>query len=676
MSRKRWIKRLVLIGGPLLVALAVAFTVGVVMIYARLPLIAKWSVERALPHVTFELRSLELKGGVWEANELKLSDRKTGRPLIELAGGTVRIGVWDLFRRHLGEVRLKNPVLRVSPELMALLGGNPPESEGAANRALPAWSVDRLVCDYGELYVSGLSHQPVNVTARFAFDWRDVSTTEPGFSQINRFQLWNIDVSKNDDFTRPFVRMNVVNLDFSLKELIERRVAGIDIQGGYVRIGEEFQTMLKASSKEEKSAAVPWLVTKLTIEDVGIRVDDPRPEVADIRFRLNTQLTEFPINDVAGEIAQRPQQIELSNVEIVSPVDREKRIITLRSVFLTFSLAGLAERRIDQLKLLQPSIYISQDLFIYMEQMKDGDEALVPPDPIAPPKPSWSIVELEISNGRLLLGGEKMGQVGLPLEFGATARDILLDNLASLKLQTTLKIKEQDFDFPALQLALEGLKGDLRFSYPPEKQESNLVNTLFLDGLRWRSYRSKDLWLSVTFEKQSITALFGGKAYGGDFKGGVAYFFTPDNRWVGWLAGKDVNLKSLTDVIAPQNFQMTGPAEFQIQVDAAGQKIDRLKGRFRGQKSGIVKISKMDDFLANIPDTWTAIKQSSTRIALEALRDYRYDKAKGDFWFVNRQGVLNLRLDGPTGKRNYEIFLHTDESAKGLWQKQPAKSGS
>lgn len=673
MSQKRWIKRLVVIGGPFLVAFAVALTVSVILIYARLPYLAKWSVERALPHLKFELRSLELKDGVWEANELKLSDKKTGKPLIELDGGTVRFGIWDLFRRHLGEVRLKNPVLRVSPELLAVLGNNAPAVEGEATKPLLSWSVDRLVCDYGELYVDGLSHQPVNVTARFAFDWKNVSSSEPGLSQVHRFQIWNVDVSKNDDFARPFLRLNLVNLDFSLKGLMERRLALLDLRGGFVRIGEEFQALMKTDSGQ-KTVAAPWLVALLNIEDVEFRVDDPRPEVADIRFRLNTQLHEFPLNDVAGEIAQRQQQIELSSVEIVSPVDPEKRIITLRSMFLTFSLAGLLERRIDQLKLLQPSIFISQDLFIYMEQMKGGDSE--PVDPNAPPKPSWSIKELEITNGRLLLGGEKIGQVGLPLEFGATAKDILLDNLASLKLQTTLTIKERDFEFSALQVRLKGLKGDLRFSYPPEKKESNIVNTLFLDGIRWRSYRGEKLWMAVTFDKKAVTALFGGRAYGGDFKGGVAYFFSPNNRWVGWLAGNNINLKSLTDVIAPQNFQMTGPATFQIQVDASGQKIDRLKGKFEGTKSGIVKIVKMDDFLANIPEAWTAIKQSSTRIALEALRDYRYEKARGDFWFVNRQGVLKLQMDGPTGKRNYEIFLHTDESTEGVWQKKSAKSGS
>ncbi|HEY5792055.1 MAG TPA: hypothetical protein VIS74_02075, partial [Chthoniobacterales bacterium] len=647
--------------------------------YARLPFIAKWSAERALPHTEFELRSLQLEQGVWVANGLKLRDRKSGKTLVEMERGTVRLGVWDLWRRHLGEVRLVNPVLRVSPELMALMGGGGGAAGGNGSAmTLPGWSVDRLVCDYGELYVAGLSKQPVNVTARFAFDWKNLSTGEPGASQVNRLQLWNIAASKSEDYSTPFLRFNIVNLDFSLRQLLERRLALIELNGGFVRIGEEFQALLKASSggapQSPAQAAAVWIANQLKVGDIGVRVDDPRPEVADIRFRLNTELTEFPLNDVAGEIAQRPQRIELSNVQIVSPVDPDTRIITLRSVFLNFTLAGLLEQRIDRLTLLQPSIFISQDLFVYMDQMKGADAA--EPGQTAPPKPSWRIKELEIRYGRLLLGGEKIGQIGLPLEFEASVRDILLDNLASLQLQTQLTIRPRDFEFAAMQLSMDHLRGDLRFSYPPEQRQSNVVNTLFLDGIRWRQYRGQKLWLSVTFDKQTISALFGGEAYGGQLNGGLAFFFSGNNRWVGWLSGRGVDLKGLTDVIAPQNFRMTGPADFKVLVDASGQKIERLKGDFTGTRNGKMTLSKLDDFLARIPPEWNLLKQSSTRIALEALRDYRYDRVKGDFWFVNRQGVLNLRMEGPTGKRNFEIFLHTDESAEGLWQKKSAKSGS
>ena len=83
-------------------------------------------------------------------------------------------------------------------------------------------------------------------------------------------------------------------------------------------------------------------------------------------------------------------------------------------------------------------------------------------------------------------------------------------------------------------------------------------------------------------------------------------------------------------------------------------------------------IRKIDDLLARIPTTWHLLKQSSTRIALETLRDFDYTKGGGDFWFVGSQGVLRLKLQGPTGSRNFETVLHAEDTPQGRWKQRSA----
>lgn len=82
-----------------------------------------------------------------------------------------------------------------------------------------------------------------------------------------------------------------------------------------------------------------------------------------------------------------------------------------------------------------------------------------------------------------------------------------------------------------------------------------------------------------------------------------------------------------------------------------------------------MEIRKLDELLQNIPEEWPAIRQDATRIALNALRDYQFQKCQSDFWFVDNQGVLTLSLKGPTGSRKFEVVLHADNSPQGRWKK-------
>jgi hypothetical protein len=56
---------------------------------------------------------------------------------------------------------------------------------------------------------------------------------------------------------------------------------------------------------------------------------------------------------------------------------------------------------------------------------------------------------------------------------------------------------------------------------------------------------------------------------------------------------------------------------------------------------------------------------------METLRDFDYTKAGGDLWFVENQGILGLKLQGPLGSRNFEVVLHADESQEGRWKQKP-----
>jgi hypothetical protein len=284
----------------------------------------------------------------------------------------------------------------------------------------------------------------------------------------------------------------------------------------------------------------------------------------------------------------------------------------------------------------------------------------------------WKIQRFEVAGGSLVIGSGGRRNYGLPLNFQTVAENVALDDLASLSLRGSLDIPSQDYKFPSYQLEFETEPGDLRFSYPPEKAVSNVVGTVKIKSLRWRQYLATKAWITATFDREGINSNFGGVLYGGDIAGGFSFFFADKSPWIGWLGGKDVDLKKLTNLAAPQNFSMTGPLEFALQMNAEAKSIRRLKGWFQSTSPGTMEIGKIDDLLTRIPPEWAPLKRDSMRIALESLRDFDYRTGDGSFWFTDGQGILDLQLQGKQGSRTFQTVLHANESSAGLW-KQPAQ---
>jgi len=638
---------------------------------ARLPGIIKWSAERAVPGITLELTSARLVDwNTLEAEGLVIRERESGDILGSSHVGRILLTPKGILRRELEEVILENPVIYLSPLVFKVLGREPttPGDESAPE----PWVIRRLRCDFGELYLRGFTDEELAVSLRFAFDFTDFGLGPETHDLSHQFEIWALSASVREDYQEPFAWLNLVTLGFRPGPLLqERQLDSVQVRGGRLTIGEALRRYFPDRSDrpaDEPSAsapAPPWRVGELDISGLETTVADPRPEVADLVFQINTTFENIPLSALPEDLGNERQSIELANIEILSPRDPMVRVISLRSVFIVFTLADLLRQRILEMKILSPTIYVSEDLFLYMEKMK---AAYGPADESAESDgPGWSLDRLEIQFGRLVIGGERRGQLGLPLDFQTEVNDVQLDDLASLRMKTSLKIAPSDREFPALKLSLTRLRGELFFSFPPETSPNNLVNTLYLEGLKWRQYEASDLWMSATLNREVISARFGGSAYGGYVNAGVDFFFGGDSRWVGWVTGSRISLKELTDVMAPGNVRMTGPADFLIQVDAASSRIERLTGNMKALRPGQLVIKKIDDLLEALPAEWTSIKRSSAVIALETIRDFDYEKAGADFWFVDGQGRLNLNLSGPTGTRNFDVYLHADESNGSLW---------
>lgn len=633
---------------------------GLLVLTRNLTHLARWAVQRSLPAAKAEIGAVRYEGaGRLVVKKFVLRDRVSGIELLRLDSGTIVFAFDDLRRRLLGEIHLVRPNIRISPELFRIL------PSGGQGGSLPPWAARRIVCDYAEILCEGFGPTSPSVSLKCAFDWH-----EPGSDPKTPLVLttWDVQASA-PGYPEAFLALDRADLSLTVQGLLkDHEVAGVEIDGGRLILGAALQQILSGppeSSSQSPNPAASWIIRKLDLQRLGVRLEDKRETAADISFQINTVLNDLSLSQAASTIGGEEQSVEIADVEILSPYDPLTKVLTMRSVVLRFTLGGLLRGELAKVGIREPAIYVGPDLFWYMDdaQQRAGETRAG--------GPAWRIGELEVADGRLIVGSSGRAQYGLPLNFHASAHDIALDNLATLKLQTGFEIPAQTTEFPSYQLEISTQKGDLQFAYPPEKNENNLVGKVFFDRIRWRQYEAAEAWLSATFDHEGINGDFGGKAYGGYLSGGFSFLFEDDAPWIGWLSGNKVDLKRITDVISPQNFRMTGPLNFKLQMDAFGRRIERVKGKFDALRPGRMKIGKLDDFLSNIPETWSSLKKSSTRLALETLRDFDYTKAGGDLWFVENQGVLGLKLQGPLGSRNFEVVLHADESPEGRWKQKP-----
>jgi hypothetical protein len=276
---------------------------------------------------------------------------------------------------------------------------------------------------------------------------------------------------------------------------------------------------------------------------------------------------------------------------------------------------------------------------------------------------------LRVNFGRVIIAVGGRSQVGLPLAFYTTAQNLSLSSLAGLNMELALKVPNEDYEFPAYDLTLGNVRGELLFNFPPDPLRNNLVNVVRFGRARWRNFQTSDLWLSVTFDREGINGEFGGHAYRGYINGGFSFYLQPDSPWTGWITGRGVDLAPLTADGAPQHFVMEGLADFKAEANGRAAIIERVRGELAGRGRGRLVINKLNDLLDAIPEDWSAVKSEVSRVSLETLRDFDYTKANSQFWFVGKQGTIDIHMKGPGGARNLEMVFHgSDINRAAKWQ--------
>ncbi len=648
-----------------------------------------WTVERvtvkggqvavdlaAWPRAEFgfagELREKQLVGGTpvnLALSELRVTLRKDGAEALAIPSVQAKATLEGLRAHRVREVVVDAPVIAVSDALLASFSAAPASAGRQEPQAAEAaWALERMAVSGGRASVD-LAGAPL-VQFGFAAQLGDdvLPPREPGEAQA-AVDFTDVAVRARGAALEPFLRVPAVRTKFRLPEVQrEHRVASVQVERFDFRYNQIFREMIASGEKPAlpaagkaapAKAARPYAIGELLVTDGGIHLDDLGLGIPAIECRVNTAFRNLALAPDAGEGGQELQTIELSRLALTSPLDPFVSVLSLETVFIRFTLAGLWRRELEEVAVVRPRLDIGPDLFWYIDRVQKN-EAAAPAHavPVADDGPAWQVRKFEATSGQLFLALEGHSEVALPMPFESHAENLNFRQLSDLRLKLNIEMPVQDYNYPGYELTLRGVGGRVEFSLPPAKGVNNVVNTLRLREVRWKQFRGQECYLDVTYDERGIYGNLGGKGYGGVVRGQFNFLLGAGSPWNGWVSGTRVNLKPLTDALAHEKFSLTGPANFRLTVTARATDIEKVDGDFSATRTGQLRIGKIDDILREFPGDWSGVKRGLSRISLETLRDFTYDTAHGDFKFHGREGALHLDLRGPGGSRKVQFDFH------------------
>ena len=597
---------------------------------------------------------------------------------LSIASARVVATMEGLRQRKIREIAVEDLHANVTDEVIAAIqsAAAPSADPTPAQPASAPWTLQRVSIKRGQTMVD-LRGAPL-AEFGFALQMTDATASAEGAGELQALEVSDLALRSRDKAFEPFLRIPLMRAEFRIPELLrENRLARLRVERLDFRYNSDFREMIAssdgpaftktapASQDSGANPARPPSIGELRLVEARVHLNDLGLGIPPIEFPIETTLRNLDFAPGGGPGGRELQSIELSQIGLCSPVDPFFNVLKLDSLFFRFTLAGLWRREIEEVAIVHPVLAVGPDLFWYVDRMEQN-AAATPASAVAAQEtgPAWSIRRFDATSGQFILAEEGQRKVAVPMPFESHAENLDFRRLSDLRLKLAIDMPEQDYQYPGYELTLRGVRGRVEFSLPPEKRENNVVNTLHIREVRWKNFQGRDFFLDVTYDARGIYGNLGGKAYTGLLNGQFNFLLSSDSPWNGWISGEHIDLKPVTDALAPQKFSLSGPANFRMSVSARATEFDSVIGDFTAQHAGQLRIGKIDDFIRSLPIDWSGLKRGLARIGLETLRDFAYDAAHGDFRFHGRSGALHLDLRGASGSRKIAVEVHDDASPK------------
>ena len=461
-----------------------------------------------------------------------------------------------------------------------------------------------------------------------------------------------------------------------------REIEKVTVTGAILRVGEGLKAITDSGADQESAEnavdtpapepapeATPglptWMLSEVEITQSQVRFEALIPQVSGLEFAIETKLTDVPLSPDGLLAQEQIQKVELAGIEIKDPYNSFITVAFLPTIFVEFSLAGLANQEIEKIDLIGPALHVGQGLFWWIdyqrkfrEQNEGASVGIEGEGPIGN-SPDWEIKTINATAGKIVIAptGIPIGMV--PFPFNATT------NMQDGRIELKLNIPDEEgyvYQFPDFEVNLYGLTGNIEFNVPIQQVSNNIVQVFELDRFVWKDYEAENLYLSVTFDENGVYGELGGEAYGGYAEGGFNFYLNDPGKWDAWVAGTEMDTRPITRVLVPDNFEMKGLISLKLISEGRDKILGESTGEIQTVGPGWFDITKFDAILEELPEEWSGLQRSLTELGLIALKRFDYDKGAGSLYLLGQEGKLDLRFAGPYGTRELNLHLHDNRN--------------
>ena len=464
--------------------------------------------------------------------------------------------------------------------------------------------------------------------------------------------------------------------------LWRHHIAKVQITGGQLFTKPLYDAMDKIGAGH--GSGIDWVIGRLEISRGTVMLDNLVANTS-IPVRLGVRQP-IVLNGLRlGQPDASPEMMEertseIVNIAIVSPVDPLSPVFNFPLTRVRYTWHEIWHHKIREIDLVRPTMFLGEDLFWLTKEIKTENATSAPPPKPAPTahqgnyldavgeveqasNPAlaapWQVGHFEVQYGQLAVSAFGQPVVHLPFYFGTQVDAIRLDQFDQISAKATVPIYRLDADYPDYKVGIVNLHGNLYFSWPPtDAKANNVVNIIDLDEVSWNGIPARDVSTNVTFDPNGVYGKLFGKCEGGQVDGNFEFYYTKGFTWNVNLFADKINCQPIAEKLVGKYVDLTGELDGRIAVQGKATEILNCTGSLDLPNPGKLEIKSMDELLDRLPPDATSLKRDALKIAISAFQTYPYDSGHLKIDYKPTGGESSLKLEGPLGERNFEIYLH------------------
>ena len=426
---------------------------------------------------------------------------------------------------------------------------------------------------------------------------------------------------------------------------------------------EGWLSRLSGTSNGRASGRFPFplIIEKLLITSSTLFVDNLGPGLPYAPLRLGdpTPLLFTRINlgaHTAGDAVEEVQSASTEHLVFYSPYDPLAPVLSFDRIDIAFTWEGLTRNHFREVRILGPTIFLGDDLFAFAQKAQESEENPGTSPSLEPTR----IDNLTVDDGRLVISLYGQPALHLPIHFAAHQKDISFRDFSEIQLATTFTIPPSDLEYPAQDIAVRSLRGNLYFALGRDSDGTsadNIVPTVFADSISWKKLTAEKLSLSLTVNPQGLFGKLNASLGGGSLDGGMEVYFRQNLPWLVWASVTDMDSSVVTNALTPEKVRLSSRVNALTGFGGEGKTIRGGYGDLMFKNGGRLEIPSLATFLDRIPQDWDWIKKGSAKAALSVLQDYSFEQGDIHLTYLPPHGRLRLNLRGSQGSRDVDISL-------------------